>query len=215
MLAGDLKLFLPCRLQVTGFIPWAWISWKSLHNRFKTFKIYPLSVVLLELIFHYTISEDNSKHCPALINSGCPKLWKKGERDNTPPLNVPVIPQSQQCFNLLCHLMSHLNVLQPSNMNHEYMHPGVGQHSLLEYITTVPGDHFVHPSKMYHISTVERETWLHVSCDVSIITIHEIQTLMAGPLIWTISCWGEIYSGVKGDHTIKGLGRKTGRDCRR
>lgn len=105
--------------------------------------------------------------------------------------------------------MSHLNVLLPSNMNHEYMHPGVGQRSLLEYITTVPGDHFVHPSKMYHISAAERETWLHVSCDVSIITIHEIQTLMAGPLIWTISRWGEIYSGVKGDHTIKGLGRKT------
>lgn len=126
--------------------------------------------------------------------------------------NVPVSPQSQQCFNLLRHLMSHLNVQQPSNMNHEYLHPRVGQHSLLEYITTVPGDHFVHPSKMYHISTVERETWLHVSCDVSIITIHEIQTLMAGPLIWTISRWGEIYSGVKGDHTIKGLGRETVRD---
>lgn len=140
--------------------------------------------------------------------------WRiTGEKsDNTPPVNVPVIPQSQQCFNLLRHLMSHLNVLQPSNMNHEYMHPGVGRYSLLEYITTVPGDHFVHPSKMYHISTVERETWLHVSCDVSIITIHEIQTLMAGPLIWTISRWGEIYSGVKGDHTIKGLGRKTERD---
>lgn len=124
--------------------------------------------------------------------------WRNrgGKSDNTPPVYVPVLPQSQQCFNLLRHLMSHLNVLQPSNMNHEYMHPGVGQHSLLEYITTVPGDHFVHPSKMYHISTVERETWLHVSCDVSIITIHEIQTLMAGPLIWTISRWGEIYSGV-------------------
>lgn len=90
--------------------------------------------------------------------------------------------------------MSNLNVLQPSNMNHEYVHPGVGQHSVLEYITTVPGDHFVHPSKTYHISTVARETWLHVSCDVSIITIHEIQTLMAGPLIWTISRWREIYS---------------------
>ena len=110
--------------------------------------------------------------------------------------------------------MSHLNVLQPSSMNHEYLHPGVGQLSLLEYITTLPGEHFVHPSKMYHISTGERETWLHVSCDVSIITIHEIQTLMAGPLIWTISCWGEIYSGVKGDHTIKGLGRKTEPDWR-
>lgn len=138
---------------------------------------------------------------------------ERKKRDYTPPVNVPVIPQSQQCFNLLCHLMSHLNVLQPSNMNHEYMHPGVGQHSLLEYITRVPGDHFVHPSKMYHISTVERETWLHVSCDVSIITIHEIQTLMAGPLIWTIIRWGEIYSGVKGDHTIKGLGRKTEGGC--
>ena len=76
------------------------------------------------------------------------------KKHNTPPVNVPVIPQSQQCFNLLRHLMSHLNVLQPSNMNHEYLHPGVGQHSLLEYITPVPGDHFVHPSKMYHISTV-------------------------------------------------------------
>lgn len=108
--------------------------------------------------------------------------------------------------------MSHLNVLQPSNMNHEYLHPEVGRHSLLEYITILPGDHFVHPTKMYHISTVEKETWLHVSCDVSIITIHEIQTLIAGPLIWTISHWGEIYSGVKGDHTIKGPGRKTERD---
>lgn len=138
----------------------------------------------------------------------------KGEKNwsERAPLNVPVVPQSQRCFNLLPHLMSHLNVAQPSNMNHEYLQPEVGRHSLLEYITTVPGDHFVHRSEMYHISTAERETWLHVSCDVSIITIHEIQTLMAGPLIWTISHWGEIYSGVKGDHTIKGLGRKTERE---
>lgn len=149
-------------------------------------------------------------------NTRIPVQNRKKKRGIIPrPVNVPVIPQSQQCFNLPRHLMSHLNVLQPSNMNHEYLHPGVGQHSLLEYITTVPGDHFVHPSKMYHISTVERETWLHVSCDVSIITIHEIQTLMAGPLIWTISRWGEIYSGVKGDHTIKGLGRKTERETAR
>lgn len=104
--------------------------------------------------------------------------------------------------------MSHLNVAQPSNMNHEYLYQEVGRHSLLEYITALPGDHFVHLSQMYHISTAERETWLHVSCDVSIITIHEIQTLMAGPLIWTISHWGEIYGGVKGDHTIKGPGKK-------
>lgn len=143
------------------------------------------------------------------------KEKKENKKDITPPVNVPVVPQSQQCFNLLRHLMSHLNVLQPSNMNHEYLRPGVGQHSLLEYITTLPGDHFVHPSKMYHISTVERETWLHVSCDVRIITIHEIQTLMAVPLIWTISHWGEIYCRVKGDHTIKGLGRKMERDCER
>lgn len=141
--------------------------------------------------------------------------WKKKRGIISYQWTSQLFHKSQQCFNLLRHLMSHLNVLQPSNMNHEYLHPGVGQHSLLEYITTVPGDHFVHPSKMYHISTVERETWLHVSCDVSIITIHEIQTLMAGPLIWTISRWGEIYSGVKGDHTIKGLGRKTERDCER
>lgn len=110
--------------------------------------------------------------------------------------------------------MSHLSIAQPSNMNHEYLYPEVGQHSLLEYITAVPGDHFVHLSKMYHISAVERETWLHVSCDVSIITIHEIQTLMAGPLIWTISHWGEIYGGVKGDHTIKGPGRKKERESK-
>lgn len=83
---------------------------------------------------------------------------ERKKRDNSPAVIVPVIPQSQQCFNLLCHLMSHLNVLRPSNMNHEYMHPGVGQRSLLEYITSVPGDHFVHLSKMYHISTVQRET---------------------------------------------------------
>lgn len=85
--------------------------------------------------------------------------WKQGEkkRGHSPAVNIPVIPQSQQCFNLLCHLMYHLNVPRRSNMNHEYMHPGVGQHSLLEYITSVSGDHFVHPSKMYHISTVQRE----------------------------------------------------------
>lgn len=68
---------------------------------------------------------------------------------NTLQVNILVILRSQQCFNLLHHLLSHLNVLQPSNMNHEYLHPGVGQHSLLEYITTLPGDHFVYPSKMY------------------------------------------------------------------
>lgn len=179
-----------------------------MHNGFSINVVY---ITLHKKWWEYTFSSTlRSMEC-----SECSYQLKDKKRGIIPPVNVPVIPQSQQCFNLLCHLMSHLNVLQPSNMNHEYLHPGVGQHSLLEYITTLPGDHFVHPSKMYHISTVERETWLHVSCDVSIITIHEIQTLMAGPLIWTISRWGEIYSWVKGDHTIKGPGRKTERDCQR
>lgn len=99
-----------------------------------------------------------SKYCQVLFREHTAiRENKERKREKFPPVNTPVIPQSQQCFNLLCHLIYHLNVLRPSNMNHEYMHPGVGQHSLLEYITSAPGDHFVHPSKMYHISNVERD----------------------------------------------------------
>lgn len=138
--------------------------------------------------------------------------WKHGEKkeEDSPPVNVPVSPQSQQSFNLLRHLMFHLNVLRPSNVNHEYLHTGVGQHSLLEYISRASGEHFLHPWKTDRISSC-RETWLHVSCDVSIITIHEIQTLTAAPLIWIISRWGGIYRWAEGGRAVKGLGRKTER----